>query len=251
MAFNLAAQIALWGEPKLMRALVAAGGGQQGGGTQFWPGGGGAGGLIRVVNLVIPPGVYPVTIGKTSTVSPSSSSPGHDGTDTVVGDPLAPLFRAKGGGGGGGGGGSNGRPGGSGGGGGTGGSTLGGAGTPGQGFAGGPGVGGSASAAGSGGGAAGQGQFGGPGGPGVFDDIDGVLRAFCCGGPGSPGATYRAKMADGSIVNGVSAFKGSAGTDGAFYLRYPGPPIASGGVITTVGADTLHTFFVDGLLTIG
>lgn len=253
---SLLALLAMGGEPRPFRMLLAAGGGSSGPDNQNEGGGGGAGGLIRVTNLIIPPGNYPVTIGVGgATPSPGGRDPpGNPGLNSIFGA----LYQAIGGGYGGAGDAvtdepTPGGPGGSGGGGGAGnnlGPQPGGAGTPGQGFAG--GVGGVGVKGGAGGGAGGQGIGGtanNHGGPGIWDDIDGTGRFYCCGAPMGASGLFRGKMPDGSIVNGVTPSLGSggeAGQNGVLIIRYPGAPIATGGTITTVGGDTVHKFTADG-----
>jgi len=54
----------------------------------------------------------------------------------------------------------------------------------------------------------------------------------------------------GSGRSAGQAGNGGAGAGGRYFLRYRGPPRASGGTITTVGGDTLHTFTTSGVLTV-
>ncbi len=46
----------------------------------------------------------------------------------------------------------------------------------------------------------------------------------------------------GGANSAVGTTFGGDGRQGVVYLRYPGPPRATGGTVTTVSGDTLHTF---------
>ncbi|MFM8495579.1 MAG: autotransporter-associated beta strand repeat-containing protein [Planctomycetia bacterium] len=46
----------------------------------------------------------------------------------------------------------------------------------------------------------------------------------------------------GGVNNVASGYNGAAGGSGVVIMRYAGPQIATGGTVTTVGGDTVHTF---------
>lgn len=133
---------------------------------------------------------------------------------------------------------------------------------------------------GGGGGAGGDGVDGsitGDGGPAVFIDFDGTSRPFGAGGGG--GADSAAGVG-GSGVGGTGAkeapptlatpgvdntgsggggggsegggnpntLAGANGGSGKGGVRYTGSPKFTGGIVTTVGGDTVHTFLASGLL---
>jgi glycine rich protein len=224
---------------------LAAGGG--GGGGSNAPGGG-AGGLLQGV-IDLPASGYPIVIGAggnpLGTNQPCIASSGGDTTGLGV--------TAKGGGGGGGYGAYNGALGGSGGGAGTDGISGGGpgAGTAGQGNSGGTsystGSGGQGWG-GGGGGAGGPGANGvsglsGVGGPGVSSSISGAAVTYCVGGGNVDGAVQPANTGNGG--NGRAA-----GAAGVFIISYNGTPKATGGTITQVGGNTIHTFTASGTFTV-
>lgn len=251
--------------------LVVAGGGG-GGGDHASPGaegggGGGAGGMkASTLSFTTAGGTYPVTVGAGGTAGSSSGGAGGDGANSS----LAALVVSTGGGGGGGSNSVNGRAGGSGGGasatqgGGTG--TIG-AGSAGQGNNGGLGaVSGVASGGGGGGagavGANAVGQTGGNGGTGTASSISGASVTYA--GGGGAGANTAGSGGAGGGGNGNNAGNGSAGTanrgggggggyggsftggvggSGIVVVSYPtGSLSAVGGVITTSGGNTIHTF---------
>jgi len=232
-------------------ALIVAGGGGGGG-----LGGGGAGGVL-FTSIPLTPGVTTVTVG-------AGGGSGVNGQNSSFGAITAT------GGGGGGASNTNGQSGGSGGGG-----LLSGSGVPGQGFDGGRNF---DTATGGGGGGASQrgtspagnrqvapggsgsyfdiftptgygspiGWFGGGGGGGTSQDTPGR------GGIGGGGnAGYTTPVGTGSANTGGGGgagyyTSGGAGGSGIVIIRYPGPQIASGGTITSVGGDTIHTFTATG-----
>lgn len=225
--------IALMGTPPI-DYLVAAGGGGGGNtvpGSSGIGGGGGAGGLLTG-RLDLARGSYAITVGAGGTVP-------NNGGDSSIGD----LVEATGGGHGG----TpiqNGADGGSGGGGSNGGGTLGGSGIPGQGFDAGDGA---ASGAGAGGTSS-----GGTPGIGVASSISGSSVTYCKGGPwgqsGTPpsekGSGGGGSFGGGGIVGNWVA--GTPGIDGIVIIRYRGGQRATGGTVTTVGGDTVHTFTSSG-----
>lgn len=226
------------------RDLLIAGGGCGGSSTALAGSGAGAGGMRARANGVrLYPGQYTVTIGLGATVTGANG-----GDSSVVRVANGQVVQScTGGGGGRNGGGGNGVAGGSGGGGGNGGANPGGSGIPGEGN-----NGGAATSGGSAGGGGGAGSAGTTGlaGNGLANNITGSSVTYCAGGQpfgASAGAT------PGSGGGGRTASDpgaGGAGANGRYFLRYAGAPRASGGTITTVGSDTLHTFTTSGVLTV-
>jgi hypothetical protein len=233
-------------------ALIVGGGG--GGGTA---GGGGAGG-VRFTSVNLAQGITTVTVG-------DGGNSSTNGQNSVFGSIISL--------GGGGGGFSSGSNGGSGGGAAT---NTPGLGTAGQGFNGGLGNGGNSF--GGGGGASQTGRnhddvisrnAGGSGSyfllfnsvagspPGYFGGGGGGGYGFSGqGGPGGPGGGGNGR-GDGSGIPATSGSSNTGGGGGGGYytngdgqpggsgiviIRYPGPPIATGGTITSVDGDTIHTF---------
>jgi hypothetical protein len=260
-----------------IQVLVVAGGGS-GGSTGA---GGGAGGLVYNSAFAVTPGTsYTATVGAggVAPIFPSSvtgSSGGNSifGSITAIGGGGGRYHGdASAGGSGGSGGGAAvitaGNPG------------AGGAGTAGQGYPGGNGYldAGWVGAHGGGGGAGGPGAAGGntqgcgQGGPGLAYDISGTLTYYAGGGGG--GEVNGAVVGKGGIGGGGNGFFDSAGTPGtpntggggggggfgspppfpSYYtdggaggsgvviVRYAQPVRASGGTITLVGNDVVHTF---------
>lgn len=255
-------------------ALIVAGGGSGGSGTG---GGGGGGGVIYANNtLSVAYGDYPVVVGAGG-ASPALTSPGNNGGNSSFNG-----LTAIGGGGGGNSGSTpqnSGKNGGSGGGGQNytvANTYLSGSGTPGQGYAGGP----LGTAAGSGGGGAGGVGFagsgtnvGGAGGPGIQNSITG--SAVYYGGGGGGAGSSDAKSGEGGLGGGSkgdqtvaaaatantgggggggwthASARGGAGGSGIVIIRYPtGKVTATGGTITTVGNDTIHTFTSSGTFSV-
>lgn len=118
---------------------------------------------------------------------------------------------------------------------------------------------------GGGGGKGGPGQGGqgwntGQGGPGVASTVPGQTSVMiAAGGPGtgtSNRPTYLAGAGPSSIGGGGAAGgptpstpgPGDNGGDGRVTLWYAGPQRANGGVVTTVGGFTIHTFLGDAAL---
>jgi len=260
-----------------VQALVVAGGGS-GASTGA---GGGAGGLVYNSAFAVTPGTsYTATVGAggVAPIYPSSvtgSSGGNSifGSITAIGGGGGRFHgdSSAGGSGGSGGGGAVvtiGSPG------------AGGAGTAGQGYPGGNGYldAGWVGAHGGGGGAGGPGANGGntqgcgQGGPGLAYDISGTLTYYAGGGGG--GEVNGSVVGKGGIGGGGNGFFDAAGTPGtpntggggggggygsgppfpSYYtdggaggsgvviVRYPQPVRATGGTITLVGNDVVHTF---------
>lgn len=236
-------------------AYLAVGGG--GGGNSS---GGGAGGMLQSYATVKSGVSYAITIG-------NGGSPGSNGSDTVA----AGIATATGGGAGGG---TSGSAGGSGG----GGVTSGGAGIAGQGSAGGNWSTGQYGYAGGGGaGSAGGNNNGlyaaGAGGAGLYSSISGSSVPYAGGGGGGADTNY-GSGANGGVggggglnlanQNGVAntggggggQLSGSGGSrspgsggSGIFIIAYPGTPRGTGGTITQVGGNTIHTFTSNGTFT--
>jgi hypothetical protein len=258
------------------RVLLVGGGG--GGST----GGGGGGQVVELPHVRLDLlATYPVVIGAGGAgVAVTVEGPvgGSGGTTTAFG-------RSAIGGGGGGktsnAGAGNGVAGASGGGG--GGSdvntTLGGAGSAGHagggnaGFSDEPYPGGGGGGAGAVGGNATDVQHCGPGGDGFFSNISGTNYGYGAGGGGSGygsifiGTNYGAGGSSGGGSGGPAGGVGAAnsgggggggtglgsvhgwnGGSGVVYVRYAGPQRFTGGVITTVGNDTVHKFTASGNL---
>ena len=131
--------------------------------------------------------------------------------------------------------------------------------------------------AGGGGGAGGQGtsptNVGGNGGPGIYSNISGSNTAYAGGGGGAGGSGSTGGVGGGGnsgSSQGTAATSGTAGTGGGggggatnapnvygvggnggsgiLIISYPGSPVFTGGTVTTVGSNTVHTFTSNGLL---
>lgn len=250
-----------------VQALVVAGGG---GGSGDWGGGGGGGGVVYNSAVTVAPGTsYTVTVGAGGQGIPWTGVgqiAGANGSNSIFGS-----LTAIGGGGGASYDSNPGLLGGSGGGGGAGPTTsggVGGIGTASQGNFGGRGS-ANAGAGGGGSGARGSAGFdttGGNGGDGVAYDISGTLTFY--GGGGGGGGLFAGSRGglggggegtDRSIpvtlrgTNGTPNTGGGGGSTGGFsgstnggsgivIIRYPQPVRATGGTITLVGNDVVHTF---------
>ena len=248
--------------------LVVAGGG---GGGYAGGGGGGAGGLLSGSGVTIDPNsTYLVTVGAGG--AGGTSTQGTSGANSS----FSMVTTSSVGGGGGGqfsGAGNTGLNGGSGGGGGNTGAA--GTGTSGQGFAGSNG-GGLPGAAGAGGGASAVGgtstaNNGGIGGAGAASSISGTSVTYAggggayggtnggaggSGGGGSGGNSIGISATSGTANlgggGGGGAFPsgtGGAGGSGVVIISYPGSTAQmSGGTVTIVGGNTIHTFTSSGYL---
>ena len=180
---------------------------------------------------------------------------GNQGSNTIFGS-----YTAIGGGGGASSTTTAGGTGGSGGGGSTGG--AGGAGTAGQGNAGGGSSATSTTAGGAGGGAGGAGQdnsagsiaysTGTTGGAGLSYNITGASVLYANGGPGGipGGGTSGANGAVNTGSGGGGGGNPTAGNGGSgiVVISYPGAQLFTGGTISTVGTNTVHTFTSNGTL---
>ena len=247
-----------------VQALVVAGGG--GGGGDIGGGGGGGGVIYNSAFTVAPGTSYTATVGAGGVGIPFSGvgqQQGPSGSNSVFGSLTAigggggAVYHAVGSNGGSGGGGSA--------------ESAGGLGTAGQGFNGGIGGGNVGYNAGGGGGAGGVGQagegvnfFGGDGGVGVTYDISGVSTGYGGGGGGGGnnrggnathggGQGWPRLLGDTRGLNGTANTGGGGGGTGGYggttnggsgivIIRYPQPVRATGGTITLVGNDVVHTF---------
>jgi len=240
--------------------LVVAGGG---GGGAYEGAGGGAGGLLTSSTTLYSGATYVVTVGAGGTSAGSTSGAGNNGSNsTVVGTGLTTLT-AVGGGGGGGQASKNGKDGGSGGGASSNSTTVGLA-TSGQGNNGGLGTGSPGSGTGGGGGGAGQaGNTNGAsyGGNGLASSISGSSVTYAGGGAG-----YNATNGGGTggggnpsvpgttnLGGGGGAWSGTgtagAGGSGVVIISYAGSQVFNGGLVTSSGGNTIHTFTSTGALT--
>jgi hypothetical protein len=247
-------------------ALVIGGGGS-GGGQLGISGGGGAGGFVYTF-FTLNPGTYTINVGAGG--NQVTSGNGNNGQSSSLADIIAYGGGAGGGyvnypgfdgASGGGGGASN-----------TGTVILAGSAIYGsQGNNG--GTGGIGTIAGGGGGAGAPGQSsvglskGGDGGAGLASSISGVVTYYAGGGGGSGFGGIGGTGGVGGGVNGSggnpppatpntggggggggynTSIKGGAGGSGIVIIRYTGLPIATGGTITSVGGDTIHTFTATG-----
>jgi hypothetical protein len=249
--------------------LVVAGGG----GGSF--GGAGAGGYQTGTASLNPTLSYSVTVGAGGAGQDSNSTVGSNGSNSV----FNAITSTGGGGGGAATGTLTGSSGGSGGGGGN--SGTGGAGTSGQGNAGGTGYTDSATygIAGGGGGASAVGQTvnagssaGGNGGAGTASSISGSSvtyagggggggttvgsRAGGSGGAGGGGAGTQTGSASSGTANtggggggaGSATGNGGAGGSGVVIISYVGAQQFGGGIVTSSGGSTIHTFNTSGTL---
>jgi hypothetical protein len=270
----------------VVQVLVVAGGG---GGGGVIGGGGGAGGFREQTAFSITPGsAITVTVGDGGSGGfswNSGSQRGNPGTDSI----FSTITATGGGGGGAHGSADvrlNGTTGGSGGGGGQGAGSTGNtpSTTPSQGNSGGTGDGNNG---GGGGGSSANGETrvagvrGGNGGNGISSSISGTLVTYAGGGGGGTRSGYGVGGTGGSggggnggttdfsrtsthggantgggggggghNGSGAGAVQsGSNGGSGIVIVRYPGPQKATGGTVTPVGGDTVHTFTTSGTFT--
>ena len=255
--------------------LIVAGGG----GGAADGGGGGAGGLQTGTTILQPANTYSITIGAGGAITAGTGIyAGNNGTNTT----FSAVSNASVGGGGGGTYLNNGANGGSGGGGagvGTGFTTYGGTGVAGQGYAGG-GNGGFTSSPYPSGGGGGSSQAGanatstvsGYGGNGTTSTISGSSVTYAGGGGGAgtvQGATAGAGGSGGGGVGGSSGNTGASapantgsggggggnnnaygggGGSGIVIISYAGAQAFGGGVVSTAGGNTIHTFYTSGSL---
>jgi hypothetical protein len=260
--------------------LVVAGGGGSG---SSGGGGGGAGGLLASTTTLYSGATYVVTVGGGGTGSVVAV--GGDGSNSVLSGTGITTITSTGGGGGGHNSGTNGsekngRTGGSGGGGaannaGTGGTA--GTGTSGQGNNGGIGTGGVGAypnmAGGGGGGAGAVGaaavtSVAGAGGVGSTSSISGTSTYYAGGGGGSGqtgsagagglgggGAGSNTSVGISGTANtgggggGANTGAGGSGGSGTVIISYAGSQVFNGGLVTSSGGNTIHTFNATGALT--
>jgi hypothetical protein len=260
--------------------LVVAGGGGTG------QGGGGAGGLLTSTVTLSTPNTYTITVGAGGAAGLNNAlGSATNGSNSVISGTGITTITATGGGRGGffangSTGANNGVSGGSGGGGGgadtgnTGGTGA--AGTSGQGFAGGNGSSLNTISAGGGGGGAGAvgtngvTSTGGSGGVGATSSISGTSTYYAGGGSGG-GSTTIAGGNGGGGAGGASSVAGTAGTantggggggggntsavaggaggSGIIIISYAGSQAFNGGLVTSSGGNTIHTFLASGVLT--
>ena len=231
--------------------LQVAGGG---GGGYNNGGGGGAGGYLTGTTSLTTTLSYTVIVGAGGTGTALS---GTQGSSSQFGTLTASV------GGGYGGGNAVGGSGGSGGGGGGAGTNAGGAGTSGQGNAG-----AAASSRGGGGGGAGAAATTISGANGLASSISGTSTYYAGGGAGNEGGSgglggggaspsggspaASAGTANtgggGGAWNGGGAAAGSNGGSGIVIISYAGAQQFGGGVVTSVGGNTIHTFLTSGTL---
>lgn len=251
-------------------ALIVAGGGGGGNGQSGGSGaggGGGGGGLLSNGAIAVSAGTMSVTVG-TGGATNTSGTNSVFASNTAVGGGHGGTYLSAGtnGGSGGGSGGASGS------------SLAGGSGTSLQGNAGG----GNANVSQSGGGGGGANATGtnatnpnpGNGGNGIANSISGASVTYSggggggaqagtapaggtggTGGGGTGGSTTGAATAatantgSGGGGGGPGSFvsiSGGAGADGIVIISYPGTPKATGGTITQVGGNTIHTFTSSG-----
>ena len=253
--------------------LVVAGGGGGAGhsGASRGGGGGGAGGYLESTTTLYSGATYIVTVGAGGTGAGDDTS--TNGSNSVLSGTGLTTLTSVGGGAGklt-----ANGATGGSGGGGGYT-TNTGGSGTSGQGYAGGNGgtVTGSASDAGGGGGGAGGiggngsssgGGTGGTGGAGVASSITGTSVSRAGGGGGGNGngngGTATAGGGTGGGTGGAGTPNsggggggkglgtGGNGGSGTVIISYAGSQAFNGGLVTSSGGNTIHTFTSTSALT--
>ena len=249
--------------------LVVAGGGG-GGGGDGGPAGGGAGGLLTGTASLNPTLSYTITVGAGGTgggfnAIGASGSNSVFNTATSIGGGYGGCYNGSTA--------LNGGAGGSGGGGGGVGTTnaTGGTATSGQGFAGGNGFGNITLSAGGGGGGAGEAgntNGNGQGGDGLANSISGTSVTYAGGGGGvsdNPPQGYAGGDGGGGAgaVNGGTAGTanlgggggagrnspyGGKGGSGVVIISYVGAQKFSGGVVTSSGGNTIHTFTTSGTL---
>ena len=249
--------------------LVVAGGGGAGGG-QAGPAGGGAGGLLTGTASLNPTQSYTVIVGAGGTgggfnAIGASGSNSVFNTATSIGGGYGGCYNGSTA--------LNGGAGGSGGGGGGVGTTnaTGGAATSGQGFAGGNGFGNVTLSAGGGGGGAGEAgntDGNGQGGDGLANSISGTSVTYAGGGGGvsdnpqqgyaggdggggagavNGGTAGTANLGGGGGAGRNSPYGGNGGS-GVVIISYVGAQQFSGGVVTSSGGNTIHTFTTSGTL---
>jgi hypothetical protein len=260
---NLGFPNGLSGEPPVlspMDYLVVAGGG--GGGTHNdgrFPAGGGGGGGYRIGSgyTLTQAQTWTIIVGAGGSANPTGSSPsygfgGSPGSNSGMYIGITTIQSTGGGGGGGpsqggfaggsgGGGGNNGAPGGAG--------NLGGY-TPSEGNNGGNSVG--QYDAGGGGGAGGTGGTPTTGGLGSNNTISGSSVYYSYGGWGAqtPGFAGNTNTGGAGTGGANAPAVGRNGGSGVIIIRYAAPQIATGGTITNVTGNVIHTFTGDGFFNV-
>jgi len=254
--------------------LVVAGGG---GGGIGMGGGGGAGGYLTGTTSLNPTQSYTVTVGAGGAGGTGTSVTGTSGSNSVFSTITST------GGGGGGGQSASGASGGSGGGAGANFGLTAGTGTSGQGFAGGLGTGSNSGNRGGGGGGgssavgvASTSGNGGNGGAGTANSISGSSVSYAGGGGGGCGRSAGTAGAGGAGGGGAgvndasNATSGTANTggggggggessgfvsgtpgaggSGVVIISYVGAQQFGGGIVTSSGGNTIHTFQTSGTL---
>ena len=223
-----------------LQALVVGGGGGSGNGNNSeGAGGGGAGGYQYSASLPVSIQAYTVTVG-------TGGAKANDG--------VASSFSTLTANGGGRGGNSNSNSANASGSAGGGGTSNGTSGTAAQGNVGGVGNPTSITTGAGGGGSSAAGAnaaAGGAGGAGTANTIQtGGSQTYAAGGAGSGAVAGPANTGNGGGASHLAA-SGSAGGSGVVIIRYTtGSVTATGGTITTVGGDTVHTFTTSGTFTV-
>jgi hypothetical protein len=244
--------------------LVVAGGG--GGGTAsggFYAGGGGAGGLLTSSTTLYSGATYVVTVGGGGAINTSGSNSVLSGTGlttvTSTGGGRGGAFQTNGAAGG-----SGGGSGGDG----SGGTYTGGLGTSGQGNNGGNSAVafGSTNTGGGGGGGAGAAgsnsptstKNGGAGGAGLANSLSGSSVTYSAGGGGmagndgtggTVGANGTGWIAAPNLGHGGGPDTQRTGSSGTVIISYAGSQVFNGGLVTSSGGNTIHTFNATGALT--
>jgi RHS repeat-associated protein len=247
--------------PLTVKVLVVGGGG--GGGTgavspSIGAGSGGAGGYQYNPAFPVTPQAYSVTVG-----SGGAGGISGIGNTTAGGNSIFDIIIALGGGSGGQGGGG-GSIGGSGGGAAGGFNSAGGIGS--QGNNGGTNVGSTAAGGGGGGGSTSSGAnnfdgTGGIGGSGTANSISGSFVTYATGADGGGigtgnGTAGAANTGNGGRGGGSGATNGGAGGSGVVIISYATDgsdgvsPSSTGGTVTTIGGQTIHTFIGSGAFTV-
>jgi len=243
--------------------LVVAGGG--GGGTPnisiYYGGGGGGGGLLTSSTTLYSGATYVVTVGAGGAVNTNGSDSIVSGTGlttvTSTGGGKGGAFQTNGtaGGSGGGAGGD-----------GSGVARTGGTGNSGQGNNGGGAgaAGGSTNTGAGGGGGAGAAgttsstKNGAAGGAGLANSLSGSSVTYAAGGggqrgsdgtDGTDGANGTGWVSAPNLGHGGAASVQRAGSSGIVIISYAGSQVFNGGLVTTSGGNTIHTFTSTGALT--
>ena len=249
--------------------IVVAGGGSGGANGS---GGGGAGGMLTGTTSLNPTLSYTITVGAGgASAGAGSASNGNPGSNSVfnsittIGGGYGGQYDNVGGGGGSGGGGGGNPP-----------AYAGGAGTSGQGSTGGSGASGTYNNGGGGGGRGAVGSnatsgAGGAGGVGLTSSISGTSTYYAGGGGGagdsrgtsngagglgggggagssSAGTAGTANTGGGGGGGGFSTNISGAGGSGVVIISYLGAQQFGGGVVTSSGGYTIHTFNTSGTL---